>query len=97
MKIENLKQKNVPFAIIKYNEYLKGARDESRIVVELIYLGHDGDLHREDVENKDIEFLIKGIDPIINTKNGRVWEFNNFKNKAHALHGKNGLKKKLNY
>jgi len=81
MFIEKLFNQGTPFAVMQYFESFKGVKDMAFKKYELLYI-RDRSLRYKDLDNDDINFFkqnLNVIKSVVKTKDGEVWEFNNFK------------------
>jgi len=86
--LKELVSVNKPLAIVQYFEWLVTAPSETNKVYEMMHMDEDGDFISTILESKDINYLknnIEKFDIKHNTKDGRVYEFNNFKEKNLGL------------
>ena len=82
-KIQTLLQENTPFAIMQYFESFKGIPTETYKKYELIYVNIRNEIAFKVLNDLDVIFLKENLNiikKIITTKEGKIHEFNNFKN-----------------
>ena len=75
-------------AIVQYFEWLVTAPNETNKVYEMMTTDEDGDFISAILENDDINYLKKNIEKFDikhDTKDGRVYELNDFKKKVQGL------------
>lgn len=75
-------ENNTPFAIMQYFESFKGNKNETYKMYEFIYLNSKKNLAFKILNKKEILFLKENTDKIkiiIDNKDGRIYDFNNFK------------------
>ena len=86
--LKELVSVNKPLAIVQYFEWLVTAPSETNKVYEMMTTDEDGDFISTILESDDINYLKKNIEKFDikhDTKDGRVYEFNDFKKKAQSL------------
>jgi hypothetical protein len=72
-----------PFAVVQYFESLKSLKTESYKVYELIYLNSKKKLGYKNISELEVDFVKRNTQIfklVEDTKNGKVYECNNFKN-----------------
>jgi hypothetical protein len=82
INIKQLLEKNKPFAVMQYFQSFKGVSGQTFKKYELIYATQKKEIDFKLLNFDEISFLKENIDKIkliINNKEGRIWEFNNFK------------------
>jgi hypothetical protein len=80
--ITTLLKEKTPFAVIQYYESFKASKKETKKKYELIYLSKTNELTFLILKPKEVSYiksLPKEIKLIIKNKDGKVYEYNNFK------------------
>lgn len=80
-KMGKLLKSKEPFAVVQYFEWLRFSKENTNKKYELHYL-EDGILLYKNLSKKEHEVFIENIDKftlVINNSDGKVYEFNNFK------------------
>ena len=85
--IKNFLENNTPFSVMQYFENFKGSKNETYKKYELIYINQRKELSFKILNQQEILFVkenIKKLNLIINNKDGRIYEFNKFKEYKEA-------------
>lgn len=77
--IQKLLENNTPFAIVQYFETVRDVTGISNKVYELIYLNPEDKLKHKIIDNKLALEIIPELKKVLDTKDGCVWEYLNFK------------------
>ena len=80
--LKSLVQENTPFAVMQYFESLKTTKQELNKQYELIYINSENEIAYKILKTEEINYLknnLKTIKLIIKNKDGKIFEFNNFK------------------
>lgn len=77
--IQKLLETNTPFAIVQYFETIVGVSGMSNKKYELIYLNSEDELKFKIIDNKLALETIPKLKKVLDTEDGCVWEFRNFK------------------
>jgi hypothetical protein len=80
--VKDLLKNNTPFSVMQYFESFKGSKKETRKEYELIYVNTNKKLSFKILSKEEISFVKQNLDKIkliIDNKDGRIYEFNNFK------------------
>jgi hypothetical protein len=86
-KIESLLEKNTPFAVMQYFEKFKGSSKETYKNYELIYINSSKEIAFKILNRNEVSFVKENLDKIkliIDNKDGRIYEFNKFKEYKEA-------------
>ena len=86
--LKSLLQENTPFAVMQYFEFLKTVRQELNKQYELIYINNDNEIAYKILQSEEITYLKNNLDKIkliIKNKDGKIFEFNNFKKYKQSL------------
>jgi hypothetical protein len=86
--LKSLVQENTPFAVMQYFESLKTTKQELNKQYELIYINSENEIAYKILKTEEINYLknnLKTIKLIIKNKDGKIFEFNNFKNYKESL------------
>jgi len=86
--LKELVSVNKPLAIVQYFEWLATTPSETNKVYELMTTDEDGDIISHNLKSNDIKYLKKNIEKFDikhDTKDGRVYEFKDFKKKIQGL------------
>ncbi len=93
--IEKFINQKKPFAVIKYNEWLKTDKSQSRQIYEIIYIekrvcatGKMLYVTGKTLKEEALEVFKKNISLfklVLNNQDGQVYEFNGFKNYHDAV------------
>ena len=81
-KLKNLIDNNTPFSVVQYFEWMKSAKKETQKVYELMVLGSDSNIISITLKQSAVDYFKENLSKFElkqNTKDGRVYEFNNFK------------------
>ena len=89
-KIEQLFKNNTPFSIMMYFESLKSNKKETNKVYELMQIKDGIDKNGKEfkyisfvvLKKEEVSFIKQNLNKfkeVINSKDGLIWEFNNFK------------------
>jgi len=95
-QIEQMLESNTPFAVMQYFESFKGLKKETYKKYELIYINKRKEIAFKILDQETIAFVKKNPDKIkliIDNKDGRIYEFNKFKEHKE----KNFLNLTVNY
>ena len=87
VQLKKLFENNTPFSIMQYFEKIKGSKNETHKNYELIYINQKKELAFKILNEQEKSFLKSNTDKIkliINDKDGRIYEFNNFKEYKEA-------------
>ena len=82
MKVKQLLEKNTPFSVMQYYEWFKGVKNETYKQYELIYVNIDNDITFKKLNKQEVKFLKENIENfkiVINNKDGKIYEYNDFK------------------
>lgn len=90
-QIKKLLENNTPFSVMQYFESFKSSKKETCKKYELIYVNQRKKLAFKILNQDEISFLKENTDKIkliIDNKDGRVYEFNKFKEykEANVIH-----------
>lgn len=77
--VQKLLEKNTPFAIVQYFETAIFVTGISNKVYELIYLNPEDKLKFKIIDNKLALETIPKLKKVLDTEDGCVWEYLNFK------------------
>jgi len=80
--LKELLENNTPFSVMQYFESFKGSKKETYKKYELIYINQRKELAFKILNQEDITFFKRNTDKIkliIDNKDGRIYEFNKFK------------------
>ena len=77
--IHNLLETSTPFAIVQYFETVLGVTGILNKAYELVYLNSEDELKFEIIDNKLAFEIIPKLEKVLDTGDGCVWEFLNFK------------------
>lgn len=81
--LKKLIDNNTPFSVVQYFEWMKTSKKETQKVYELMFLGSDGkNIISITLKPSAVDFFKENLSKFElkqNTKDGRVYEFNNFK------------------
>jgi len=86
--LKSLVRENTPFAVMQYFESLKTTKQELNKQYELIYINSENEIAYKILKTEEINYLknnLKTIKLIIKNKDGKIFEFNNFKNYKESL------------
>jgi hypothetical protein len=86
--LKTLVHENTPFAVMQYFESLKTTKQELNKQYELIYINNDNEITYKILKIDEINYLknnLETIKLIIKNKDGKIFEFNNFKNYKESL------------
>lgn len=95
MEIKKLIEKRLPFSVLVYRHHLRTVPGEQQTVLELIYLDALGGVNKRIIERKEIQEHWRELNQVVKGPHGSVYDFNDFKRRAQAIHGEEGLKKEL--
>lgn len=88
MKIQALLDKNIPFSVVKHYVSFRGNKNDRLSKYELLFVNSKNEINLKLLDKQEICFLkenIKLINTVINNEDGRVYEFNKFKEYKEAL------------
>jgi len=80
--IPSLLKDKTPFAVMQYFESLKSLKSQTNKVYELIYVNDKKRLGYKPLTKREIDFVKKNpkiMKVVIDTKDGRIYEYNDFK------------------
>jgi hypothetical protein len=80
--VEKMLENNTPFSVMQYFEKFKGSKGESYKKYELIYINSSKEIAFKILNRDEISFVKENLDKIkliIDNKDGRIYEFNKFK------------------
>jgi hypothetical protein len=81
-QVKKLLESNTPFAVIQYFESFKGSKKETHKKYEVLYINQRKEVAFKILNQEEISFVKvnkEKIKLILDTKDGRVYEFNKFK------------------
>ena len=81
-QIHKFLENNTPFSVMQYFESFKGNKKETHKKYELLYINSRKELAFKILTQTEISFVKQNTDKIkliIDNKDGRIYEFNNFK------------------
>ena len=81
-QIKHLFKNNIPFSVMQYFENFKGSKKETHKKYELIYINKEKEIAFKILNRDEVIFVKENankIELIINNKDGRIYEFNKFK------------------
>jgi hypothetical protein len=87
-RLQTLVEKNQPFAVMQYFQSLKSLKQEVNKEYELIFINSNNKVDYIILENEEIIYLkdnLETIKLIIKNKDGKIFEFNDFKNHKESL------------
>jgi hypothetical protein len=87
-RLQTLVEKNTPFAVMQYFQSLKSSKQEVNKKYELIYINSNKEVAYSILESEEINYLKTNlgiIKLIIKNKDGKIFEFNNFKKHKENL------------
>jgi len=82
VQLKKLFENNTPFSVMQYFEKIKSSKNETHKKYELIYINEKKELSFKILSEQEKSFLKSNTDKIkmiINDNDGRIYEFNNFK------------------
>lgn len=84
--IPTLLKEKTPFAVIQYFESLKSLKSQTNKVYELVYVTDKKKLGYKQLSEREIHFVKRhpALKVVVDTKDGRVYEFNDFKTYKEA-------------
>jgi len=90
-QVKKLLENNTPFSVMQYFESFKGSKKETYKKYELIYVNQRKELAFKILSQEEISFVKDNTDKIkliIDNKDGRIYEFNKFKEykEANVVH-----------
>lgn len=90
-QVKELFENNTPFAVMQYFECFKGSKKETYKKYELIYVNKRKELAFNFLSKEEISFVKENTDKIkliIDNEDGRIYEFNKFKEykEANVIH-----------
>jgi len=85
--IKELLKNETPFAVMQYFERFKGSKSETVKKYELIYLNKRKEVAYKLLSNEEINIVknTKNIKVVIDNADGKIYEFNNFKEYKESL------------
>jgi hypothetical protein len=85
--IKELLKNDTPFAVMQYFERFKGSKSETVKRYELIYLNKRKELSFKILSNEEVTIVKneKDIKIVIDDNDGKIFEFNNFKEYKESL------------
>lgn len=86
-ELKQMLRENTPFAIMQYFESFKSLKKETHKKYELIYINHRKEISYKLLDQNEIYFVKQNLDKIkliIDYADGKIYEFNNFKEYKEA-------------
>ena len=85
--IKELLKNNTPFAVMQYFERFKGSKTETVKKYELIYLNKRKEISYKLLSNEEINIVKneKNIKIVIDNNDGKIFEYNYFKEYKESL------------
>jgi len=85
--IKELLKNETPFSVMQYFESFKGSKKETYKKYELIYLNKRKEVAYKLLSNEEINIVknTKNIKVVIDNADGKIYEFNNFKEYKESL------------
>ena len=85
--IKELLKNETPFAVMQYFERFKGSKSETVKKYELIYINKRKEVAYKLISNEEINIVknTKDIKVVIDNIDGKIYEFNNFKEYKESL------------
>lgn len=86
-ELKQMLRENTPFAVMQYFESFKSLKKETHKKYELIYINHRKEISYKLLDQNEIYFVKQNLDKIkliIDYADGRIYEFNNFKEYKEA-------------
>lgn len=85
--IKELLKNETPFAVMQYFERFKGSKSETVKKYELIYINKRKEVAYKLLSNEEINIVknTKNIKVVIDNADGKIYEFNNFKEYKESL------------
>ena len=86
LQVKKLLENNTPFSVMQYFESFKGSKKETVKKYELIYINKRKEVAYKLLSTEEIKTVKseKDIKLIIDNKDGRIYEFNKFKEYKEA-------------
>ena len=90
-QVKKVFENHTPFSVMQYFESFKGSKKETYKKYELIYVNQRKELAFKILSQEEISFVKQNTDKIkliIDNKDGRIYEFNKFKEykESNVLH-----------
>jgi hypothetical protein len=85
--VRKMLENNTPFSVMQYFEKFKGSKEESYKKYELIYINENKEIAFKILNRDEISFVKENLEKIkliIDNKDGRIYEFNKFKEHKEA-------------
>jgi vacuolar-type H+-ATPase subunit H len=86
-ELKQMLRENTPFAVMQYFESFKSLKKETHKKYELIYINHRKEISYKLLDQNEIYFVKQNLDKIkliIDYADGKIYEFNNFKEYKEA-------------